>query len=160
MRTLSVDFYDLEDEVIAVIHNFISRCNISLGNLCISATCYALDIVSILQLSSELVQLTLCCDQIPEAVFAGLSENIVDEDGRVVFTLCPRLASIFLISAQRGTEEEEAACGIQPMMDVISCRWNIPASQRSLKVASINWLPPEAAPELNKMNLEGLDLRS
>ncbi len=82
----------------------------------------------------------------------------MDEDGRVVFTLCPRLASIFLISAQRGTEEEEAACGIQPMMDVISCRWNIPASQRSLKVASINWLPPEAAPELNKMNLEGLGL--
>jgi len=163
LRTLSVNFYELENEeaeAIAILHNFISHCNISLVNLCISTNRYDLDIVSVLQLSPELVQLTLCCHQIPEAVCAGLSENIVDEDGRVEFTLCPRLASIFLISAQWRTEEEEAICGIQPMMDVISCRWNIPASQRSLKVASINWLPAEAAPELNKMTLEGLDLRS
>ncbi len=70
-------------------------------NLCISSNRYDLDIVSILRLSPELVQLTLRCYRIPEAVIVGLSEKVADEDGNVEFTLCPQLASIFLFALGR-----------------------------------------------------------
>jgi len=158
LKKLSVQFDVIGNDVeaIAILHDFISRCNISLMNLCICSSRYDLDIVSILRLSPYLAQLTLRCYQIPEAVIVGLSEKVVDEDGSVEFTLCPQLASIFLFAPGRWQGEVP----IQPMVDVISCRWDVPASQRSLEAANINWLPPEAAPELKRMTMEGLDLRT
>jgi len=98
----------------------------------------------------------------------------VDGEERVTFALCPQLARMSLFSCRRWTgededededeeadeDEEQRNNGLRPMVDLLSCRWNVPASRRSLRVATINWLPSEAAPELHTMSSEGLDLTS
>ncbi len=168
LKTLSVDYShypredDTDDRVITIICNFISRCNISLTVLRMSSDHENLNVVGILRLSPDLQRLELHCYDIPDEVYSGLSERLVDKkDGRRVgFALCPRLTSILLFSERVDMDLEvgyhEVLKDSRPMVEMISRRWNVPTSQRSLSVVKLGWLSPEDVPELKAMVSDGL----
>jgi len=168
LKTLSVDYShypredDTDDREITIICNFISRCNISLTDLRMSSDHENLNVVGILRLSPDLQKLELHCYGIPDEVYAGLSERLADKkDGRRIgFALCPRLASILLFSERVDMDLEvgyhEVLKDSRPMVEMISRRWNVPTSQRSLSVVKLSWLSPEDVPELKAMVSEGL----
>ncbi len=170
LKTLSVDYPDDHCEedsdygAAKIIFKFVYRCNISLTDLRMSSVYEDLQIVNILRLSPNLQTLDLHCHDIPQEVYAELSKTLVHKkSGRVKFPLCPRLASISLFSERIDMDIEMGCCDdaellheSRPAMKLISRRWNVPASQRSLSVVKVGWLSLDEAPELMAMVSDGL----
>jgi len=169
LKTLSVDYPECyrEDEgdglAIDIIHDFISRCNISLSILQICSGHGDLDILDILRISPDLQKLYLRCYEIPIDLYAELSKRRVNRTtGKIRFPLCPRLESIFLF-AEISEEEaefldfEELGYGRRPIVNMISRRWNVPETERSLRAVTIGGLDPRDVPKLDAMRLEGLN---
>lgn len=167
LTTLSMDFPDSDsyfgegesdDVAINFLRGFISCCKISLTTLRMTSDLVTMDVVSILRLSPELKKLYLRGYDIPDAVIDELSKRrVAKKSGKYKFPLCPKLESIFLYAASG----EEGEYGDIPETELstvkmIKHRWNVPATERSLRDVTIGWFDPTRYKKLKAMESEGL----